>query len=65
VEIILTLALLYALSKWIIWRLSTLAVLLYYGESGRELPDAATIQKYRIKVAMKSLRIKEDQNGSL
>lgn len=64
-EIILTLALLYALSKWIIWRLSTLAVLLYYAELGFELPDAATIQKYRIKVAMRSLHIKEDQNDSL
>lgn len=58
-KIILILALLYALSKWIIWRLNTLAILLYYGECGIGLPDAETIQKYRTKVVMKSFHIKE------
>lgn len=63
--IILIFLLFWALHKWIIYRLSVQAILLYYAELGAELPDAATIQKYRIKAAMKSLHIKEGQNGSL
>ena len=31
---LLVLALLIAVSKWIVWRLSFMAVLLYYGERG-------------------------------
>ena len=58
--IILLLILLYALMKWTIYRLSVLAILLYFAESGVELPDAATIQRYKVKVAMRSLHIKED-----
>ena len=52
---LLVLALLIAVSKWIVWRISFMAVLLYYGERGQELPTAETIQKYQTKAALKSL----------
>lgn len=47
ITVLLVIALLFAVSKWIIWRLSFMAVLLYYGERGQELPDPDVIQKYQ------------------
>lgn len=58
--VILGLALILAMSKWMIYRLSLMAVLLYYAECGVELPDKATIQKYQMKVVEKSLGVKGD-----
>lgn len=52
--IILILLLLWAVSKWIIYRLSFMAILLYYAECGLELPDHDKIQEYRLKVVNKS-----------
>lgn len=60
--LILILFLLWAGHKWVYWRLTTMALLLYYAECGQEHPDIDTIQKYRIKVAVKSLGIKESEN---
>lgn len=64
-KIFLILFLLFALSKWAIYRLSVLAILLYCAERGVDLPDAETIQKYRMKVVTKKLNIKEDGNSFL
>lgn len=58
---LLVLALLIAVSKWIVWRISFMAVLLYYGECGRELPTAETIRKYQTKAALKSFGLKGDE----
>lgn len=44
---LLILALLIAVSKWIVWRISFMAALLYYGEHGQEFPDPGVIQKYQ------------------
>lgn len=52
--------LLYASLKWAIYRLSVMAILLYFAELGYELPDKQTMQKYREKVLKKELNIKED-----
>ncbi len=60
--VILLLLLIVSLSKWAIYRLSLMAVLLYYAESGSELPDKGTIQKYQTKVFWKSLGINEKKN---
>lgn len=46
---LLILALLITVSKWIVWRISFMAVLLYYGECGQELPTAEMIRKYQTK----------------
>lgn len=56
--VILIIALLIAVSKWIVWRISFMAALLYYGEHGQELPDPGVIQKYQTKVVLKSLGLK-------
>lgn len=55
---ILVIALVIAIFKWIVYRLSLMAVLLYYAECGQELPDHDTIQKYQTKAAMRLLGIK-------
>lgn len=55
---ILAAALVVAASKWFIYRLGVLAILLYYAESGLELPDQDTIRKYQTKVLLKMLGIK-------
>jgi hypothetical protein len=44
----------YASLKWMTWRFNCQAVLLYYAESGCDLPDGATIRKYRLKVIQKT-----------
>lgn len=41
-----------------LWRASFMAVLLYYGECGQELPDPEMIQKYLKKVALKMMGVK-------
>ena len=56
--VILTIALLIAVSKWIVWRISFMAALLYYGEHGQELPDPGVIQKYQTKVVLKMMGVK-------
>ena len=58
--VILVIALVIAISKWIVYRLSVMAVLLYYAECGQELPDHSTIQKYQTKAALKLLGIKAE-----
>lgn len=58
---LLILALLIAVSKWIVWRISFMAVLLYYGECGQELPTAEMIRKYQTKAALKSFGLKGDE----
>ena len=55
---ILTVALAVAVSKWFIYRLGVLAILLYYAESGLKLPDQDTIRKYQTKVLLIKLGIK-------
>lgn len=57
---ILIIALVVAISKWIVYRLSFMAVLLYYGECGQELPDVKVIEEYRTKAALKLLGIKAE-----
>lgn len=47
---ILVAVLLLALAKWFMWRLYFMAVLLYFAESGQELPETETIRKYLMKV---------------
>ena len=59
-KILLFIGLFLAVTKWIMWRLTCLAVLLYCAECGLELPDASKIQEYRMKVAKKLLGLKED-----
>ena len=58
ITVLLVIALLFAVSKWIIWRLSFMAVLLYYGERGQELPDPDVIQKYQTEAALRLLKLK-------
>ena len=50
--VILIIALLFSAWKWL------MAVLLYYGECGQELPDPEMIQKYLKKVALKMMGVK-------
>ena len=56
--VILIIALLFSAWKWFMWRASFMAVLLYYGECGQELPDPEMIQKYLKKVALKMMGVK-------
>lgn len=56
---LLVITLVVAISKWIVYRLSFMAVLLYYAECGQEIPDNSTIQKYQTKAALKLLGIRE------
>ncbi len=58
--VFLCVVLIWAVSKWMTYKLSVLAILLYYADCGIELPDTNTIQKYRLKVAMKFFHIKGD-----
>lgn len=44
--------------KWMAWKITCEAVLLYYAESGCELPDKETIEKYRSKVINKTFGVK-------
>lgn len=45
--------------KWFSYKIGNLTILLYMAESGIELPDSETIEKYRKKVIKKLLNIKE------
>lgn len=56
-KIVLIAALVIAAAKWFIYRVSLLAVLLYFAECGQELPDQETIRKYQAKVIVKLLGI--------
>lgn len=56
---ILAIALLYAVLKWFMWRISFLAVLLYFAECGIDLPDVKKIQEYQNKVIRKELTAKK------
>ena len=58
--IVIIIALSIAICKWIMWRWYAMAILLYYAESGTEIPNKEIIQKYSQKVAFKELHIKED-----
>ena len=53
VTAILIITLVIAISKWLIYRLSLMAILLYYAERGQELPNQSTIQQYQMKVLKK------------
>lgn len=53
---ILIISLLWAIHKWIYYRLTVEAILLYYAECGIELPDIDVIQKYRMKVAAEKIK---------
>ena len=67
VKLIIICLLLLALMKWAIYKLSLMAVLLYYGEKGFELPSNGEVQEYRVKVAKKYLnseRREQFQNGN-
>ncbi len=46
--------------KWLSYKIGNLTILLYIAESGVDLPDSETIEKYREKVIKKLLHIKED-----
>ncbi len=52
--------LLLAISKCAVYKISFMAVLLYYGEKGVDFPTNSTIQEYRLKVVKKILGIKRD-----
>lgn len=49
--------LVFAVSKWIVYRFSMMAVLLYYGELGLELPSLDIIQEYRMKAVRKEFHL--------
>ena len=51
-------ALMISLIKWIIYKISFMAVLLYYGEKGIEMPAVGVIQEYQLKVVKRLLGIK-------
>ena len=53
VTAILIITLVIAISKWLIYRLSLMAILLYYAERGQEFPNQSTIQQYQRKVLKK------------
>lgn len=53
------LLLLWAIHKWIYYRLTVMAILLYLAECGYKIPDMDVIQKYRMEVARKSIKVKE------
>lgn len=59
VAALLAIALVWAITKWIFWRISFMAVLLYYAECGQELPDTKAIKQYQAKVVEKYLNIKK------
>lgn len=49
-----------SLSKWVIYKLSFMSVLMYYGEREMELPTKDIIQEYQLKVVRKMLGINAD-----
>lgn len=59
VAALLAIALVWAIAKWLMWRISFMAVLLYYAECGQELPDTKAIKQYQAKVVEKYLNIKK------
>ncbi len=59
-NLIMVIMLILALSKWVIYKLSLMAVLLYYAEQGEDFPAERIIQEYRVKVVKKLLGCKSD-----
>ena len=59
VSALLAIALVWAITKWIFWRISFLAILLYFAECGMDLPDAKKIQEYQTKVLQKYFTVKK------
>ena len=59
-KIVLLFLVIYFALKMFQWKLYYLAILLYYAETGLELPDKATQLKYCEKVMLKIFGIKED-----
>ena len=59
-KVILIVLLVVAVARAIFWKLCLQGVLLYIAECGSPLPNAALIEKYTEKVALKALHIKED-----
>lgn len=59
VIILLSILLLYAILKWMIYKISTMAVLLYFAEHGQELPSIQTLQRYQKKIVKKIFHIEE------
>lgn len=57
VKLLLSIALIYAIANWLIWKLNFQAVLLYLMESGIENVDANKIKEYREKVIHKHFKI--------
>ena len=56
---LLIIALIISVSKWLVYRMSLIGVLMYYAERGQELPDQSTIDKYQAKAARKLLGIEK------
>lgn len=59
VAVLLIVMLIWSIAKWLMWRISFMAVLLYYAECGQELPDTRAIKQYQEKVVEKYLNIKK------
>lgn len=59
-NLIMAIMLILALSKWAIYKLSLMAVLLYYVEQGEDVPTENIIQEYRVKIVKKLLGCKAD-----
>ncbi len=57
-KVIIVILLAYSLMKWFLWKINFEAILLYYSESGLELPEPEIIREYRVKVVEKHLCIK-------
>lgn len=57
--ILLSILLLYAILKWMIYKMSTMAVLLYFAERGQELPSIQTLRRYQKKIVKKMFHIEE------
>lgn len=59
VTALLIIALIWSIAKWLMWKISFMAVLLYYAECGQELPDVRAIKQYQTKAVEKYLNIKK------
>lgn len=58
--LIMACLLIVALSKWAVYKISLMAVLLYYGEKGMGFPTGTIMKEYQIKVVKRMLGIKGD-----
>lgn len=55
--VVIIITLLIAICEWVMWRWCAIAILLYYAESGAEIPNKEIMQKYLQRVALKELHI--------